>query len=139
MAIDAATRVSLELLETQRGQEKGSLRHEIDLAVTPPGSRLLARRLAHTAGEVTDSGLDRQQGSRRPRRHWQRHRRRSALERVSALLGRDGGRRRRALRHGRRHDRRRGWGADTGKLLDARQASVDPAQLFAQKRQLPSA
>ena len=46
MAIDAATRVSLELLETQRGQEKGSLRHEIDLAVTPPGSRLLARRLA---------------------------------------------------------------------------------------------
>lgn len=46
MAIDAATRVSLELLETQRGQERGSLRHEIDLAVTPPGSRLLARRLA---------------------------------------------------------------------------------------------
>ncbi|MBN9307764.1 DNA mismatch repair protein MutS, partial [Devosia sp.] len=46
MAIDAATRVSLELLETQRGAERGSLRHEIDLTVTPPGSRLLARRLA---------------------------------------------------------------------------------------------
>ncbi len=46
MAIDAATRASLELLETQRGAEKGSLRHEIDLCVTPPGSRLLARRLA---------------------------------------------------------------------------------------------
>ncbi|WP_423065634.1 DNA mismatch repair protein MutS [Devosia sp. CN2-171] len=46
MAIDAATRVSLELLETQRGAEKGSLRHEIDLTVTPPGSRLLARRLS---------------------------------------------------------------------------------------------
>jgi len=46
MAIDAATRSSLEVLETQRGTEKGSLRHEIDLCVTPPGSRLLARRLA---------------------------------------------------------------------------------------------
>jgi DNA mismatch repair protein MutS len=46
MAIDAATRSSLELLETQRGEERGSLRHEIDLTVTPPGSRLLARRLA---------------------------------------------------------------------------------------------
>ena len=46
MAIDAATRVSLELLVTQRGTEKGSLRDEIDLCVTPAGSRLLARRLA---------------------------------------------------------------------------------------------
>ena len=46
MAIDAATRASLELLGTQRGEEKGALRHEIDLCVTPPGSRLLARRLA---------------------------------------------------------------------------------------------
>jgi DNA mismatch repair protein MutS len=46
MAIDAATRASLELLETQRGAEKGSLRHEIDVTVTPPGSRLLARRLS---------------------------------------------------------------------------------------------
>ncbi|HEY9012631.1 MAG TPA: DNA mismatch repair protein MutS [Devosia sp.] len=46
MAIDAATRASLELLVTQRGQEKGALRNQIDLCVTPPGSRLLARRLA---------------------------------------------------------------------------------------------
>jgi DNA mismatch repair protein MutS len=46
MAIDLATRSSLELLETQRGAKKGSLRNEIDLTVTPPGSRLLARRLA---------------------------------------------------------------------------------------------
>jgi DNA mismatch repair protein MutS len=46
MAIDAATRSSLELLLTQRGTEKGSLRDQIDLCVTPAGSRLLARRLA---------------------------------------------------------------------------------------------
>ena len=46
MAIDAATRLSLELLVTQRGEEKGSLRSQIDCCVTPPGSRLLARRLA---------------------------------------------------------------------------------------------
>ncbi len=46
MAIDAATRASLELLETQRGTAKGSLLYEIDACVTPPGSRLLARRLS---------------------------------------------------------------------------------------------
>jgi DNA mismatch repair protein MutS len=46
MAIDAATRASLELLETQRGTAKGSLLDEIDECVTPAGSRLLARRLA---------------------------------------------------------------------------------------------
>lgn len=46
MAIDAATRSSLELLETQRGTTKGSLLAEIDACVTPPGSRLLARRLS---------------------------------------------------------------------------------------------
>eukprot|EP01035_Chromulina_nebulosa_P064745 gene64745-88574_t len=46
MAIDAATRSSLELLETQRGTAKGSLLHEIDACVTPAGSRLLARRLS---------------------------------------------------------------------------------------------
>ena len=46
MAIDAATRASLELLETQRGASKGSLLGEIDACVTPAGSRLLARRLA---------------------------------------------------------------------------------------------
>ncbi|MEO6394499.1 MAG: DNA mismatch repair protein MutS [Devosia sp.] len=46
MAIDASTRASLELFETQRGERKGSLLHTIDACVTPPGSRLLARRLA---------------------------------------------------------------------------------------------
>jgi DNA mismatch repair protein MutS len=46
MAIDAATRSSLELLETQRGTARGSLLYEIDACVTPAGSRLLARRLS---------------------------------------------------------------------------------------------
>ncbi|MDR3475353.1 MAG: DNA mismatch repair protein MutS [Devosia sp.] len=46
LAIDAATRDSLELLETQRGTLKGSLLGEIDLTVTPAGARLLAQRLA---------------------------------------------------------------------------------------------
>jgi DNA mismatch repair protein MutS len=46
MSIDAATRASLEILETQRGQSKGSLRHAIDMTVTAPGARLLANRLA---------------------------------------------------------------------------------------------
>ncbi len=46
LAIDAATRSSLEILQTQRGQAKGSLRHAIDLTVTAPGARLLASRLA---------------------------------------------------------------------------------------------
>ncbi|MET3901322.1 DNA mismatch repair protein MutS [Devosia sp. UYZn731] len=46
MAIDQATRSSLEILVTQRGQSKGSLRDAIDLTVTGPGSRLLATRLA---------------------------------------------------------------------------------------------
>ncbi|MEO5805422.1 DNA mismatch repair protein MutS [Devosia sp.] len=46
MAIDQATRASLELLLTQRGNARGSLRSAVDLTVTPPGSRLLAQRLA---------------------------------------------------------------------------------------------
>mgnify|MGYP003886573819 CR=1 FL=1 len=46
MAIDQATRQSLEILQTQRGQARGSLRHAIDLTVTAPGARLLAARLA---------------------------------------------------------------------------------------------
>ncbi len=52
MAIDAATRASLELLVTQRGAEKGALRAEIDLCVTPAGSRLFARRLAAPLAEA---------------------------------------------------------------------------------------
>ena len=46
LAIDQATRASLELHQTQRGQQRGSLRQVIDLTVTPPGSRLLSARLA---------------------------------------------------------------------------------------------
>lgn len=46
MAIDAATRSSLEILLTQRGETRGSLRSAIDLTVTAPGARLLAARLA---------------------------------------------------------------------------------------------
>ena len=46
LAIDAATRSSLELLQTQRGSLKGSLLGEIDETVTPAGARLLAQRLA---------------------------------------------------------------------------------------------
>ncbi|KKB07868.1 DNA mismatch repair protein MutS [Devosia chinhatensis] len=46
MTIDAATRSSLEILLTQRGQAKGSLRAAIDMSVTAPGARLLAARLA---------------------------------------------------------------------------------------------
>lgn len=46
LAIDAATRSSLEILLTQRGQVRGSLRQSIDLTVTAPGARLFASRLA---------------------------------------------------------------------------------------------
>ena len=53
MAIDAATRASLELLETQRGTAKGSLLHEIDFCETTAGSRLLARRLSAPLCDAT--------------------------------------------------------------------------------------
>lgn len=46
MAIDAATRASLELLETQGGGRKGSLVWAIDRTVTGAGARLLSARLA---------------------------------------------------------------------------------------------
>ena len=46
MAIDAATRASLELLQSQKGQPQGSLLAEIDWTVTTAGARLLAGRLA---------------------------------------------------------------------------------------------
>ncbi len=42
MAIDAATRESLELTQTQTGQRKGSLLDAIDRTVTGAGARLLA-------------------------------------------------------------------------------------------------
>ena len=46
MQIDAATRSSLELLATQRGETRGSLRATVDLTVTGAGARLFAARLA---------------------------------------------------------------------------------------------
>ncbi len=46
MAIDAATRRNLELMETLSGARDGSLMAAIDRTVTSPGARLLAARLA---------------------------------------------------------------------------------------------
>ncbi|HWJ88230.1 MAG TPA: DNA mismatch repair protein MutS [Pelagibacterium sp.] len=46
MQIDAATRSSLELLTTQRGEIRGALRATVDLTVTGAGARLFAARLA---------------------------------------------------------------------------------------------
>lgn len=46
MAIDAATRASLELAEAQTGGRQGSLLWAIDRTITGPGARLLASRLA---------------------------------------------------------------------------------------------
>jgi DNA mismatch repair protein MutS len=46
MAIDAATRSSLEILRTQGGERAGSLFSAVDRTVTGGGARLLAERLA---------------------------------------------------------------------------------------------
>ncbi|MGJ8528696.1 DNA mismatch repair protein MutS [Maritalea sp.] len=46
MQIDAATRMSLELLRTNRGETKGALRATMDKCVTSAGSRLLSSRLS---------------------------------------------------------------------------------------------
>ena len=46
MAIDPATRTSLEIEKTTGGQRDGSLLGAIDRTITAPGSRLLAERLA---------------------------------------------------------------------------------------------
>jgi len=57
MRIDLATRHSLELLTTNRGETKGALRHTIDMTVTAPGARLLTHRLAAPlvdAGAIND-------------------------------------------------------------------------------------
>ncbi|MEM8988049.1 MAG: DNA mismatch repair protein MutS, partial [Pseudomonadota bacterium] len=45
MAIDAATRASLEIVKTQTGGRAGSLLAAVDRTVTGPGARELARRL----------------------------------------------------------------------------------------------
>ena len=46
MAIDQATRVSLELLKAQSGAREGSLLGSVDRTVTGAGARLLAQRLS---------------------------------------------------------------------------------------------
>ena len=46
LAIDAATRVNLELMRTQSGERRGSLIGAIDRTVTVAGARMLAQRLA---------------------------------------------------------------------------------------------
>ena len=46
MAIDPATRASLEIDRTQKGKKSGSLLSVIDKTVTGPGARLLADRIA---------------------------------------------------------------------------------------------
>jgi DNA mismatch repair protein MutS len=51
MAIDPATRASLEIERTLRGERKGSLLHAIDRTVTGPGARLLAARLNRPLAE----------------------------------------------------------------------------------------
>jgi len=52
MAIDPATRASLEIDRTQKGKKAGSLLSVIDKTVTGPGARLLGDRLARPLVDV---------------------------------------------------------------------------------------
>ena len=54
MAIDPATRSSLELLEAQGGGRKGSLLWAVDRTVTGPGARLLAGRIAAPLTDIAE-------------------------------------------------------------------------------------
>ena len=60
LAIDPATRASLEIDRTQSGSRKGSLLQTIDRTVTAPGARLLASRLTRpsTQRSQIDARLD---------------------------------------------------------------------------------
>ena len=60
MAIDPATRASLEIERAQSGGREGSLLAAIDRTVTAPGARLLAARLARPlmSPEAIDARLD---------------------------------------------------------------------------------
>ncbi len=60
LAIDQATRRSLELTRTTAGERKGSLLATIDRSLTGPGGRLLAARLAAPSRrkEIIDRRLD---------------------------------------------------------------------------------
>jgi DNA mismatch repair protein MutS len=52
MAIDPATRASLEIERTQRGQREGSLVHALDRTITSAGGRLLTDRVSHPLTDV---------------------------------------------------------------------------------------
>lgn len=54
MAIDAATRASLEIERSVRGGREGSLLHAVDRTVTAPGGRLLAERLARPSLDLAE-------------------------------------------------------------------------------------
>ena len=54
MAIDPATRLSLEIDRTQKGKKAGSLLSVLDKTVTGPGARLLSDRLARPLVNVSD-------------------------------------------------------------------------------------
>ncbi|WP_339914622.1 DNA mismatch repair protein MutS [uncultured Brevundimonas sp.] len=60
LAIDPATRLSLEIDRTQRGERDGSLLACIDRSVTSGGARALAERIARPLRDVTtiNHGLD---------------------------------------------------------------------------------
>jgi DNA mismatch repair protein MutS len=57
MAIDPATRSSLEIEKTQTGSRDGSLLAAIDRTVTPGGARLLAARLSRPLLDPAEIGL----------------------------------------------------------------------------------
>ncbi|MGD2134461.1 MAG: DNA mismatch repair protein MutS, partial [Maricaulaceae bacterium] len=52
LAIDPATRASLEIERTLSGERKGSLLHAIDRTLTGPGARLLAARVARPLADA---------------------------------------------------------------------------------------
>ena len=54
MAIDPATRASLEIDRTQQGRRQGSLLSVIDKTVTGPGARLLCARLARPLLDMSE-------------------------------------------------------------------------------------
>jgi DNA mismatch repair protein MutS len=56
LVIDAATRNSLELLRSTRGEREGSLLSAIDRTVTGPGARELANRLASPLRDAAQIG-----------------------------------------------------------------------------------
>ncbi|RZJ17334.1 MAG: DNA mismatch repair protein MutS [Brevundimonas sp.] len=60
LAIDPATRLSLEIDRTQRGERDGSLLHCIDRTVTAGGARALAERISRPLRDPTaiNHGLD---------------------------------------------------------------------------------